>query len=86
MRNRRKPTENPAAIRKDIVTNRAVLERRRQFAQEQRRAVLDALSRQEIEQRIRTLAADGMTEHDVAALLRLHIEQIRRVLAEQASP
>ena len=68
------------------MTNRAVLERRRQFAQEQRRAVLEVLNREQLEQRVKALARDGMREYDIAQTLRLHIEQVRRVLAQQPSP
>lgn len=68
------------------MTNRAVLERRRQFAEQQRRAVLEVLNREQLEQRVRALARDGMREHDIAETLRLHIEQVRRVLAQQTSP
>lgn len=65
------------------MTNREVLERRRQNADQQRRAILEALSRQELEQRVRALARDGNGEHGIAELLRLHVEQVRRILSDR---
>ena len=64
------------------MNDRNVLARRHQFAEQQRRAILDVLNREQLEQRVRALARDGMREYDIAETLRLHIEQVRRVLAE----
>lgn len=58
----------------------AVLNRRRQHFEEQRRAMLASLDREQVELRISSLANGGMAERDIAELLRLHIEQVRRAL------
>ena len=66
------------------MTNRAVLERRRQNAELQRQAVLAAMSQQEIERRIHSLVASGVSEHDVAAVLKLDVQFVRRALAPRS--
>lgn len=65
------------------MTLRTVTERRRQHFELQRQAMLRALDREQLEQRVRSLARDGMSERAVAELVGLHIEQVRRVLAER---
>jgi hypothetical protein len=42
---------------------------------------LAALDREGTEQRVRTLAATGLTDHDISHLTGLHVEQVRRILA-----
>lgn len=46
-------------------------------------AHFEALDRDAQEAAIRRLAADGLSEHSIAAACRLAIEQVRRVLAAQ---
>jgi ABC-type phosphate/phosphonate transport system ATPase subunit len=41
------------------------------------------LDREQQEQAIRRLAADGMSEHSIARATRLSVEQVRRVLAAE---
>lgn len=65
------------------MTDRHILDRRRKLAEEQRRAFLDTLNREQLEQRIRSLASDGLTDYDIAETLRLNPEQVRRVLGER---
>ena len=63
------------------MTNR-VLERRRQNAEQQCRAILEALDRQELEQRVRSLAACSLTDYDIAQVTGLHVEQVRKALSQ----
>jgi len=46
-------------------------------------AHFEALDREAQEAAIRRLAADGLSEHSIAAACRLAIEQVRRVLARE---
>jgi CRP-like cAMP-binding protein len=65
------------------VIDKAALNRRRMHAEQQRKAFVESLDRQQLEQRIMSLAADGLTEHDIGELVGLHVEQVRRLLGER---
>lgn len=52
-------------------------------AEQQRRAFVDVLDRQQLEERVRALAATGLTERDIAEMTALHQEQVCRVLGKR---
>lgn len=62
-----------------VTMNRYTLDRRRQHSE----PFVAALDREQLEQRIRTLARDGLGDYDIGELLRINVEQVRRVLAQR---
>jgi hypothetical protein len=54
----------------------------RVFFESQRRDVLNALTRAELVERVRSLARDDVSEHEIARITRLHVDQVRTMLAE----
>jgi hypothetical protein len=53
----------------------------RVFFECQRRDALNALTRQEMMQRVRSLARDDVGEHEIARITRLHVDQVRKMLS-----
>jgi hypothetical protein len=54
----------------------------RVFFESQRRDALNALTRAEMAERVHSLARDDVSEHEIARITRLHVDQVRRMLAE----
>jgi hypothetical protein len=51
----------------------------RAFFECQRRDVLNALTRQEMAERVHSLARDDVSEHEIARITRLHVDQVRTI-------
>jgi hypothetical protein len=54
----------------------------RVFFESQRRDALNALTRAEMAERVHSLARDEVSEHEIARITRLHVDQVRTMLAE----
>jgi hypothetical protein len=54
----------------------------RVFFECQRRDALNALTRQEMSERVHSLARDDVSEHEIARITRLHVDQVRKMLGE----
>jgi hypothetical protein len=54
----------------------------RVFFEYQRRDALNALTRAELVERVHSLARNDVSEHEIARITRLHVDQVRKMLAE----